>query len=74
MTTFLDGFHRQLFAKVSEAVSGRMARVAGGECQDWAAYQRDVGYILACNDILGICQEIEKELYGKPESKKDDGA
>lgn len=67
-----DPFHRALYRLISEKIDERMAQMAAGNAADYEEYRQQVGYLQAFADVLGFCDEIEKERYGDPLGKKED--
>lgn len=59
-----DTFHRKLFNTITEKLEERTTHVANGNVIGWEDYREQIGYIRAFNDVLGICDDISKEMYG----------
>lgn len=72
MADIQDPFHRSLYRLLTEKIDERMAHIAGGSATSFDQYQNQVGYLQALNDVLGYCEEIEKERYGDPMGKKEE--
>lgn len=68
----IDPFARALFPRLQEDLANRMSALAGGSATQIIGspistaerYAAEVSYIKALNDILGVCHEIEVEMYG----------
>jgi hypothetical protein len=73
MPTIDDEFHRRLNKLLVEKMDNRMVQLANGgamqirESTTTVAenYAAQVAYIKALNDVIGWCQEVEDEKYGK---------
>ena len=67
-----DPFHRALHAQVAKTIDDRMVNLAqGGAASIQGAaetvaekYAAQVSYIRALQDVLGWCEELEREQYG----------
>ena len=72
MPDIQDPFHRALFRVLEGKMDERMALVASGNAANYEDYRQQVGYLQALNDVLGFCEDIEKERYGDPLGKNED--
>lgn len=55
-------FHAILEDKIKEAVENRRNSLASGACVDYAHYRENVGFITGLQEVLNICDDIEKEF------------
>ena len=60
----LDPFHRALHAKLSQDLANRVTGLANGAVPNYEEYKSQVGYITALNDVLDLCEELERDQYG----------
>jgi hypothetical protein len=68
----VDPFYRNLWKWISEEIDKRMVHLSGGGAQDYCQYHGQVGYILALNDVLEKCRQIEQDRYGtRPSEDKE---
>ena len=75
-----DPFHRALHAQVAKTIDDRMVNLAQGgaasiegSAQTVAEkYAAQVSYIKALSDVLGWCEELEREQYGLRPSEEVD--
>lgn len=81
MTTapdLIDPFHRSLYGRLQEVLTDRITQLAGGSAgkitEDTQTvpekYAAQVSYIKALQDVLAICEELERDRYG---ARKKDG-
>ena len=54
-------FHSTLEKRVKEAAEARANSLAAGAAEDYAHYQRNVGYIEGLEAALTIADEIEED-------------
>lgn len=40
----------------------RAGALVTGQAEDYAAYKFDVGYMTALNDVLKLCEQVEREF------------
>jgi hypothetical protein len=59
-----DTFHRHLAKTIVEKLEERTSHVANGNVLGWEDYKEQIGYLRAFKDVLGICDDISKEMYG----------
>ncbi len=79
--SLLDPFHRALHTQVSKTIDDRMVNLAQGgaasiegSAQTVAEkYAAHVSYIKALSDVLGWCEELEREQYGLRPSEEGEG-
>ena len=76
-----DPFHRALHAMVAKTIDDRMVNLARGSANSIEGavqtvaekYAAQVSYILALQDVLGWCEELEREQYGLRPSEEVEG-
>lgn len=56
-----SNFHRLLRAKLLEVKEKRAYSLSQGNCVDYPAYRQEVGAIMTIDDVLALCEEIERE-------------
>lgn len=67
--TISDPFHRALYAVIVEKSQDRVAALAAGQMADYAQYRDSCGYLAALKDVLGWCEELERDRYGNPPAR-----
>lgn len=82
MTTpnLVDPFHRALYAVLVKELENRMGQLAeGSACTNTndtqtvaEKYAAQVSYIKALHDILEKCEELEADLFGTKQKRKDE--
>jgi hypothetical protein len=55
-------YQNLLERKIKEAMDKRGNALVAGECDDYAAYKFEVGYLTGMNDALALAEEIEREM------------
>ena len=60
----IDPFHRVLSARLSMDLADRVTSLAKGAVPNYEEYKAQVGYITALNDVLDLCEAIERDQYG----------
>lgn len=68
----IDPFHRELYGKVMEQITNRAERLINGSAArttDGVSsvaenYAAQTAYIKALQDVLGLCEDIERDRYG----------
>lgn len=68
----IDPFHRALEAKLREELDTRITALARGSANAYVSdtqtvaerYAAAVSYILALEEVLKVCMDLERERYG----------
>lgn len=55
-------FHERLRSHILETILKRQEDLAAGLATDFADYKARASYIKALNDVLQMCEDLEKEL------------
>lgn len=84
MTTapdLIDPFHRALHRRLAADLEERILNLAAGSAAQNDSdtksvaekYAAQVAYIRAIQDVMGICEELERERYGdRPKGKEEE--
>lgn len=78
----IDPFHGALYKVLTEKLQDRVTGLANGSARAILGsnstvaenYAVQTSYILALQDIIGMCVEVEQEMYGKrqdPENQQE---
>ncbi len=57
---------RQLSQHIEDARADHVERMARGACATWEQYQREVGYVLALDEVVRGAEEIIGRMSGRP--------
>lgn len=65
MSDLIEPALRELVRRLMGQIDDRMVSLAEGTVGDYAAYTKAVGYLAAMNDVVGVCQQMDKDLHGR---------
>lgn len=73
----IDPFHAALYKVLTEKLLSRVNELATGSARTIMGsgatvaenYAAQTSYIHALQEVMGFCEEVEQEMYGKRESK-----
>ena len=63
-SSIVDPFHKAIYGQIAADIDKRMVNLCAGSAVDYGEYQRQVGYLEAMNNVLTVCEEIEKDRHG----------
>lgn len=64
MSSVLDAFICELKARIADAKQDRLNQIAGGMCEDYAAYKHAVGAIETFDNLGAAIDDIKAKVTG----------
>lgn len=71
-TTVIDPFHQQLRAELERDLEQLKATLCGNMAQNFEQYRYMCGTIVALEQILDKCSEVEARMYGERKKALDE--